>query len=228
MNEVDPGEVSMSRRVFRRGHVVHAASHARSAFVAQLLTHLESVGFGGAPRWLGRSADGHDLLTFIEGTVPDDPPYNLNDDQLTAAAELVRDFHDAVAGTALCEEAETVCHGDLGPHNTVFRAGRPIALIDWDADVGPGRRAVDFADAVWSFTDLTSGDVAVAEQARRVAVMCTAYRGMSPDVVVEELTSQFDRARLHHLVAQRPGPVAVFDGLLAWMDRHGSLVASGR
>lgn len=68
----------------------------------------------------------------------------------------------------------------------------------------------------------------MAEQARRVAVMCAAYRGMSPDVVVEELTSQFDRARLHHLVAQRPGPVAVFDGLLAWMDRHGSLVASGR
>ena len=218
----------MSHRVFRVGDVVHAAPHGRSAFVARLLTHLEAVGFGGAPRWLGRSSDGHDLLSFIEGTVLDDPPYNLGDDQLAAAAELVRDFHDAVAGTALCEGAETVCHGDLGPHNTVFRAERPIAFIDWDADVRPGRRAVDFADAVWSFTDLTCGDVAVAEQARRVAVMCAAYPGMSPTVVVEELTAQFDRARSRHLLAQRPGPLAVFDRLLAWMDRHGTLVASGQ
>lgn len=218
----------MSRRVFRKGDVVHAAPHGRSAYVAQLLIHLESVGFEGAPRWLGRSADGYDLLTFIEGTVPDDPPYNLNGDQLTAAAELIRDFHDAVAGTALCEGAETVCHGDLGPHNTVFRTGRPFALIDWDADVRPGRRAVDFADAVWSFTDLTSSDVAVGEQARRVAVMCAAYPGISPAVVVQELTAQFDRARSRHLLARRPGPLAVFDGLLAWMDRHGALVASGQ
>lgn len=218
----------MSPRVFRIGDVVHAAPHGRSTFVAQLLTHLESVGFGGAPRWLGRSADGHDLLTFIEGTVLDDPPYNLNDDQLTAAAELVRAFHDAVAGTALCEGAETVCHGDLGPHNTVFRAGRPIALIDWDADARPGRRAVDFADAVWSFTDLTSSEVAVAEQARRVAVMCATYPGMTPAVVVQELTAQFDRARSRHLLAQRSGPSAVFDRLLAWMDRYGALVASGQ
>jgi aminoglycoside phosphotransferase (APT) family kinase protein len=198
----------------------------RSAYVAQLLIHLEAVGFAGAPRWLGRSADGHDVLTFIEGTVLGDPPHNLDDDQLRAAAELVRDFHDAVAGTALCEGAETVCHGDLGPHNTIFRAGRPIALIDWDADVRPGRRAVDFADAVWSFTDLTSGDVAVTEQARRVAVMCAAYPSMSPAVVVQELTAQFDRARTRHLLAQRPGPLAVFDHLRAWMDRHGALVAS--
>lgn len=158
----------------------------------------------------------------------DHPPYNLNDDQLTASAELVRDFHDAVAGTSLCEGAETVCHGDLGPHNTVFRAGRPIALIDWEADARPGRRAVDFADAVWSFTDLTSGDVAVAEQARRVAVMCAAYPGMSPAVVVMELTAQFDRARSRHLLAQRLRPVAVFDRLLAWMDKYGALVASAQ
>ena len=29
------------------------------------------------PRWLGRSADRRDLLSCIEGTVLDDPPYNL-------------------------------------------------------------------------------------------------------------------------------------------------------
>ena len=216
------------RRVVRVGDVVQITPHARSAYVEQLLTHLEAVGFSGAPRWLGRSVDGDDLLSFVEGAVLDDPPYDLNDDQLTAAAELIRDFHDAVAGTSLCEGAETVCHGDLGPHNTVFRAGRPVALIDWDADVGPGRRAVDFADAVWSFTDLTSEGVPVAAQAHRVAVMCAVYPGMSPSVVVTELTAQFDRARTRHREAHRAGPLAVFEGLLAWLDRYGPVVARGR
>jgi hypothetical protein len=42
-----------------------------------------------------------------------------------------------------------------------------MAIIDWDPDVAAGRRAVDFADAVWGFTDLTSDAVPVAEQARR-------------------------------------------------------------
>ena len=96
--------------------------------------------------------------------MPGVPPYNLDDDQLVAAGRLVLRFHDAVAGTPLCRGAETVCHGDLGPHNTVFRDGRPVAIIDWDDDVGPGTRAVDFADAVWGFADLTSDSVPVASR----------------------------------------------------------------
>lgn len=208
------------------GDVVHATPHAGSAYVAELLTHLESVGFHGAPRWLGRSAEGDDLVTFIEGVVLVDPPYDLRDDQLRAAAELIRQFHDAAALSDLCGAEETVCHGDLGPHNTVFRAGRPIALIDWDADVRPGRRSADFADAVWSFTDLTSQEVPVVEQARRVGVMCSAYPGMTPAVVVRELRDQFGRARTRHQAARRSGPWAVFDGLLAWMDRHGPVISA--
>jgi hypothetical protein len=178
---------------------VRVAPHARSAYIADLLRHLERVGFDGVPRWLGRTDDGYELLTYIEGYVPPDPPYNLDDDQLIAAGDLVRRFHDAVAGTPLCGGKETVCHDDLGPHNTVFRDGRPVAIIDWDDDVGPGLRAVDFADAVWGFAELTSDSVPVAEQARR-----------------------------NHLAAGRTGPLAVFEGLIAWMDRHGSTIAADR
>lgn len=223
----DDGQV-LSSRVRRVGDVVHVSPHARSAYVARLLIHLEQVGFQGAPRWLGRTADGHDRLAFIEGAVLDDPPYNLDDHQLTAAAELIRDFHDAVAGTDLCENKETVCHGDLGPHNTIFRAGRPIALIDWDADVRPGCRAADFADAVWSFTDLTSRQVPVADQVCRVAVMCRAYPNITPAIVVSELRNQFDRARSRHQAARRAGPLAVFEGLLTWIDHYGPQVAAGK
>jgi len=216
------------RRVVRVRDTVRIAAHNRSAYVADLLGHLERVGFDGAPRWLGRTEDGHDLLSYIEGSVPAEPPYNLDDEQLTAAGELVRRFHDAVAGTPFCGDAETVCHGDLGPHNTVFRDGRPVAIIDWDADVRPGSRAVDFADAVWGFADLTDDSVDVAEQARRVAVMCAAYPGVTPRIVVEELVAQFERARRNHSAAGRTGPLKVFEGLIAWMDRHGRTIAADR
>lgn len=216
------------RRVVRVGATVRIASHHRSPYIEELLTHLERVGFEGAPRWVGRSDDGHDVLSYIEGHVLGEPPYDLSDAQLVDATDLVLRLHDAVAGTPLCGAMETVCHGDLGPHNTVFRDSRAVAIIDWDADVAPGRRAVDFADAVWGFADLTSESVPVAEQARRVAVMCAAYPGMSPGIVVDELTAQFERARRNHLAAGRVGPRAVFDGLIDWMHRNGSVIIAGR
>jgi hypothetical protein len=215
------------RRVVRAGDANRVAPHSRSGYVARLLTHLEEVGFDGAPRWLGRSDDGWDLLSHVDGAVLEEPPYDLDDDQLVACAALVRRFHDATAGSELCEDQETVCHNDLGPHNTVFRARRPVALIDFDDDVGPGRRAVDFADGVWSYADLTSSDVPVSEQARRVVVMCRAYPGMSPALVVTELRAQFERARSNHAAAGRQGPLAVFDGLVTWLDRNGPRIARG-
>ena len=68
--------------------------------------------------------------------------------ELVSAAALVRASHDARASLPLRDGHEVVCHGDLGPHNTVFRGDAAVATIDRDADVGPGRRAVDFAHAV--------------------------------------------------------------------------------
>ncbi len=216
------------RRVVRVGSAVRIPVHPRSAYIAELLSHLERVGFDSAPRWLGRTDDGDELLSYVEGTVPDQPPYNLDDEQLAAAGRLVRRFHDAVAGTPPCQGAVTLCHGDLGPHNTVFRNGLPVAIIDWDDDVGPGSRAVDFADAVWGFADVTSDSVPVAEQARRVEVMCGVYPGMTPATVVAELRAQFQRARRNHADAGRTGPLEVFEGLIAWMNRHGPTIATDR
>ena len=77
-----------------------------------------------------------------------------------------------------------VCHGDLGPHNTVFDGDRAVALIDFEDDVGPGRRVDDLAQAVWGFADLTSAEVPVGEQARRTRLMCEAYGGVDPAEVV--------------------------------------------
>lgn len=75
-------------------------------------------------------------------------------------------------------DGEVVCHGDLGPHNTVFRDQSAVAIIDWDGEVSPGRRAVDFAHAVWCFrrSDRTGG-----ADLRAGAPGSADVRGVSPD-----------------------------------------------
>ncbi|MFD2420491.1 phosphotransferase [Amycolatopsis pigmentata] len=44
-------------------------------------------------------------------------------------------------------------HGDLGPWNTVYRNGLPVAFIDWDA-AGPVDPLLDLAAAAWAFVPL--------------------------------------------------------------------------
>ena len=48
---------------------------------------------------------------------------------------------------------EIVSHGDLGPWNTAYRDGRPVAFIDWDA-AGPVDPVVELAAAAWEFVPL--------------------------------------------------------------------------
>lgn len=212
----------------RVGTTVRRPSYPRSEFVEAVLRHLEAVGFAGAPRVLGYDEQGRQVLSFIDGTVPHGLPFNLSDEHLLTGAELVLAFHDATSGSTLCNGEEVVCHGDLGPHNTVFRGPRAVAIIDWDSDVRPGRRADDFAHAVWCFADLTEADVPIVEQARRIRLMCSAYPGLTPEVVVAELTGRFQRARTQHAAAGRIAAIDVFDRLLEWIADHGEELATLR
>lgn len=131
-------------------------ANARSDVAQALLRHLEAVGFGGAPRGPSYDGQGREVLTYVDGEVPQGPPYLLSDARLVSAARLIKSFHDATASSPLRRGQGVLCHGDLGPHNTVYRVEVAVAIIDWDADVAPGRRAVDFAHAVWCFGDLTA------------------------------------------------------------------------
>ena len=212
--------------VVRVGDTVRYPVHPRSGFVDALLRHLEQVGFAGAPRALGYDAQGRQVLTFVEGDVFHSAPYGLSDAQLLSATDLIRRYHDATATSSLRGVQEVVCHGDLGPHNMVFRGERAVAIIDWDVDVGPGRRADDFAQAVWCLADLIEPAVPLVEQSRRTALMCQAYPGMSPAVVVTELAARFARARAQHDRAGRVRAVKIFDDLIAWMNANGEQITS--
>lgn len=205
--------------VVRVGDTVRRPLHDRSSYVHSVLRHLESVGFDGAPRVLGIDQNGREILSFVAGDVVREPA-ELSDARLRSAAKLIRRFHDATAGTALAEGAEVVCHGDLGPHNTVFAGDRAVGLIDWDLYVAPGPRLADLGHAVWCFADIGADGGPVALQARRARLICEAYGRADPNPVIDEITDRFRRARAEHRAAGRDKAVAVFSELITWMELH--------
>ncbi len=119
-----------------------------------------------------------EILTFIDGEVlaagqawkPGNPTpwptWAQTEECLAATGRLLRSFHDAAASftppvdavwrryhVPILSAGEVVCHGDLGPHNTVYRAGSPVAFIDWDT-IRPNNPTVEFGAAAWKFVPL--------------------------------------------------------------------------
>lgn len=208
----------MTPGIVRVGSTLRRPTTDRSPFVQAVLLHLEARGFEGAPRFLGIDSQGREILTYVEGEVLDGAPVVISDGRLRTAARLVREFHDATAGTPLAEGGEVVCHGDLGHHNTVFRGDAAVALIDWDEGVAPGFRLVDFAHAVWCFGGVGERSVPTSYQAHAIALMCEVYGGPEPGVVVDEIADRLHRARDEHARHNRPGAVAEFEKMIASMD----------
>ncbi|MFE9206006.1 phosphotransferase [Micromonospora sp. NPDC007230] len=171
--------------VSRVGDTVRRTAPANLDYVAALLGHLATAAPGLAPRHLGLDEHGRQVLTHLDGRVPwrerEDPAF-FSDVVLTRLGGLIRGLHDACAGTELAGGAETVCHRDLSPKNTVYRdtpAGLlPVALLDWDL-AGPGRRIEDVAFAGWHWAELGDG-ADPAELGRRCRLLCDGYEAGGP------------------------------------------------
>jgi hypothetical protein len=141
------GDVTVG--VVRIGDTVRRPHQESSPRVAAYLRHLESVGFDGAPRYLGQDPQGRDVLTYLDGDVPGDPvePWATADGVLAGVARLLRRLHDAsegyVAAARTAEpgrpqpllpdgEPRIVAQRDVTPQNTVFRNESAWGLIDFD------------------------------------------------------------------------------------------------
>lgn len=137
-----------------------------SPAIQSLLGDLEAKGFAGAPRWRGKDPEGREVLTYVDGDVPDYPldASYWSDVALVGVARLLRAFHDATVdlvggdlpwrfgypGTCT---VEVICHNDVSPYNTVYEEGMPKAFIDFDT-AGPGPRVWDVSYAAYRFVPL--------------------------------------------------------------------------
>ncbi|MBY8872783.1 phosphotransferase [Micromonospora sp. PLK6-60] len=221
--------------VLRVGDTVRRTRPANADFVAALLRHLARAAPGLAPRHLGYDEHGRQVLGHVDGHVPWREPVSAefrSDAALTRLAELIRTLHDACAGTPLAGGAETVCHLDLSPKNTVYRdspAGPlPVTLLDWDL-AAPGRRIADVAFAGWHFAALGEG-ADPAELGRRCRLLCDAYAAAAPGAalpraeLVDVMLQQIERTwRGIDAGADRDEPgmrrlraAGAVDGVRAW------------
>ncbi len=159
--------------VVRVGDTVRRPVKEKSAFVHDVLRHLERGGFDRVPRFLGIDEKGREMLTYISGTVPQQVG-GFQKEQWLAAARLLKLYHDATMDCKLKGECEVICHGDPGPGNYLLRNGMPYALIDFDG-AHPGTREEDVGYAAWMWLHVGNRKVAPEEQGSKLVDFVTAY-----------------------------------------------------
>lgn len=234
--------------VTRVGRTVRRRVTPWTPAVHALLCHLEAVGFDGAPRVLGIE-DGQSVLSYVDGVDAHrarDAALH-SDAALAGVGRLLRRYHTCVASFVPPHDARwqwdqgtlpdvIICHNDLGPQNTVYADGAPIAFIDWDY-AGPGRAIWDLAYAAWSFIPLYDDDFvtrygySTAPRGPRLRLLCDAYeladRSDFLDVVSERQHAFVDMVR-QRAADGEPGFDEAWRGpngdrwraAIAYVDRH--------
>jgi hypothetical protein len=229
------GGVANQGSVVRVGDTVRRPRGPHSDAVAELLRHLERVGFEGAPRYLGTDDRDREVLSWVSGDIPlpPFPDWAVSDAALASVARLLRGYHDAVDGFAATGVGSgwstelsdptgggVLCHNDICPENVVFRDGRAIALLDFDY-AGPGRRVWDVVATASMWAPLVapewrkthpSGLDAVA----RAALFVDAYGLEEPDrrIFIEVLTQRQAVGRrfvTRHVQAGEPSFIDMVD-----------------
>jgi hypothetical protein len=187
----------------RVGDTVRRPPGERFQLVRALLTHLESAGFEGAPRFLGVDSAGREVLTYVDGEVAGrpHPRWIADEERMLSVARLVRAYDDAAVGFGipadipapieppglpeLVDPPELVGHQDITPENVVFRDGRAYALIDFDL-ANPVSRAREMVNLMlwWApFGDDSDLDPGMRglDRPRRCRLIADAYDLSLPD-----------------------------------------------
>jgi hypothetical protein len=181
VDEADQAEIPLAggdvtEGVVRVGETVRRPVGPHSPLVHALLIHLESIGFDGAPRFLGIDRSGREVLSYIQGEVAGRPrpPWIADEARLASVGRLVRAYDDAAASFAPPPDlpletkpaesmgippgppypTELIGHVDITPENVIFRNGRAKALIDFDL-AKPATRADEMFNAMMWWAPLS-------------------------------------------------------------------------
>jgi hypothetical protein len=204
------GGIANRDLVVRKGDTVRRPQRETSSATHALLEYLDRVGFDGSPRFLGVDAEGREVLSFISGeaVTPPFPGWALTDSALRSVAELLRRYHEAIAGfdarpyrwppsPPAPYQGSLICHNDPNLDNVVFRDGRAVALIDFDL-ASPAAPIWDVACAVRLWSPLRS-DVFITDSRRgktlqRLRTFVQAY-GLSdfdPELLIDAVRVNHD------------------------------------
>lgn len=206
--------------VVRVGATIRRPHQPQSFAVADYLDWLEDAGFDGSPRFLGRDAEGRDVLTFVPGLCAGAVPekWVQSEELLASVGQLVRLLHNASQGfvqahpfpprpirqdTAAGDPAELVCHLDVTPQNVVVRDGLAVGLVDFDL-AGPSTRLKDSFNTATHWAPLRDPADAwpgweAVDSFRRLRIFADAYgwteeeRRRLPEFGVEATRLSFER-----------------------------------
>jgi aminoglycoside phosphotransferase (APT) family kinase protein len=240
----------LSSAVVRIGDTVRRPAGPWTPAVHALLDQLHAAGFDGAPRAFGIDTEGREVVEHIPGEVPwPESHYRLlgTEDALRRVGNLLRRFHDAVAGfvppagaTWRFPEMEAdsdrwagatpkvVCHNDPAAWNLVVGNDR-WALIDWDT-AGPRPPIWDVAYAAMGMVPITAdprqnGWAESPPVVARLRALAEGY-GLGeedvhrlPDVLVARIASSYA-----HMRRRAEAGVSPWDRL--WRDGHGAAWAA--
>jgi Phosphotransferase enzyme family len=228
----------------RVGDSVHRDAGPWTATIHRLLRHLHAHGVVWVPQPIGLDEDGREIVSYLPGTVPQDPmpEWVWADAVLGAAAERLAAVHDATSGfdvkagvwqLPVHQPVEVVCHNDFVPYNFVFDEDHTlIGVIDWDT-ASPGPRVWDLAYLAYRLVPL--GDPAnrdglgsdLSERRRRLMLLCQAYgRGLTPAAVATTAVARlhdlanFTAARAATGATHVAGHVKLYRDDASWLGAH--------
>ncbi len=176
--------------VVKIGNHVHRTISSNAPFIHELLKHLEKNNFPFSPRFIGMDEKGREILSFIKGEIPNGEEFNQQ--QITKAVKILRQFHDIAAQSDLCKNEETICHNDFSPWNIIFENNIPVGIIDFD-DAAPGSRVDDLAYFIWTFLELGNDLIEEETQIEKLVFICKEYNLADPENIVDAIIKQQNR-----------------------------------
>ena len=227
--------------VTRVGGTVHRRAGEWTPAVHRLLRHCREAGFSAAPEPLGITDDGHEILSFVEGTVPSYPMpvWIWSREALDSSARLMREYHDATTGCGLSgpwrspshEPVEVICHYDFAPYNISYQNGGAVGIIDFDY-ASPGPRLWDLAYLAYRIVPVSTDHAdgfTFTERAARLRRLLEVYGSTATpadllDMIVERL---LDLATFSETMAGELGKPALNDHA-AFYRKDAEAIVRGR